>query len=58
MWKKIGSNKKCEDSTPWARKMNRIKLNIKIIYKDVVYVKVRQLKMNISLHKCLFCNVH
>jgi hypothetical protein len=32
--------------------MNRIKLNIKIIYKDVVYGKVREMKMNISLHKC------
>jgi len=55
---KIGSNRKCEDRTALARNMNRIKLNIKIIYKDVVYVKVRQLKMNISLHKCLFFNVH
>jgi hypothetical protein len=49
---KIESNKKYEDSTAWARKMNRIKLNIKIIYKGVVYGKVREMKINISLHKC------
>lgn len=35
MWKKQKGNKKCEDSTAWARKMNRVKSNIKIIYKDV-----------------------
>ena len=51
MWKKLKGTKKCEDSTAWARKMSRIKLNIKIIYKDVVYGKVREMKMNISLHK-------
>jgi hypothetical protein len=52
MWKKQKGNKKCEDSATWARKMKRIKLNIKIIYKNVVYGKVRGMKLNISLHKC------
>jgi hypothetical protein len=41
---KIESSKKCEDSTAWARRMNKVKLNIKIIYKDVVYGKVRECK--------------
>jgi hypothetical protein len=51
MWKK-SEVRRNEDSTAWTTRMNRIESNIKIIYKDVVYGKVRQLKMNTSLHKC------
>lgn len=51
--KKIESNKKCEDITALARRMNRVKLNNKNNLQRCGLWQGKTMQMNISLHKCL-----